>query len=234
MLPVLEDDGRAGEALDGLEDLGRAGLGHPELGEHLVDPLGLPQLLQLLVDDQLADRLADLGEAHLAVEGHQRQAQPVARLHQRGGQRAPPAAQLDDESGGVAAVEALGEGGQLGGPVRQGDPGAQHQVSAAQQGGDVGQLGRVHPAHRPVEPGGPGDDLGIGDAQRPDLQDLRDRHGQGGGGCGRRGVRTDDVVGDGGRGPTCGRLRQIGAHVTPFTRGVPCNRSTIDVVNGVD
>ena len=179
VLGVLDDDRARGQPLHRLEDLDRTGQTVAELGEGLVDPLGLPQLGELPVDDPLADLLRQRGEARLLAEHDQWQPVPFAGVDQRRRRRGrPPAAELDDQAHAVDVDELLDEGHQRGFVVvgRQAGAHRQQQVAGAQQLTDVGPLGGVDPADRPVHAGPAGDHLGRGAAEGGQRQRLLERH----------------------------------------------------------
>ncbi len=112
---------------------------------------------QQLVDDPRVHRLGDLDERHLAAQLHQRHRPRLGGGHQRGRQRpGVPAAELDGQPRHADARQRRDVIGEPGRRLGQRDPGRQHQLAAAQQPSDVGQLERVHPADGHVEPPGPG------------------------------------------------------------------------------
>src|ERR1039457_6463908 len=169
---------RAGSAADGQrrplpEDLAGSRAGHGQVGEHLMQPGGRPQLRELILDDQGVDRLGDRDERDLLLEDDQRQPVILRRLDEAGRQAAGiPAAQLDRhrthaDSGEVGDVR-IQQRRRLG----QRDPGGQHQLAAAQQPRRVGQLDRVHPAHRRVQPPGTPPDAGPPSPDSVERQDL--------------------------------------------------------------
>ena len=87
------------------------------------------------------------------VEHDQRQAVLLGGLDHLGGQLADePAAQLDDQPGGADGGELGDVVGELARVVGQGDARGEHQLAAAQQLRDVGDLADVHPPHLGVEP----------------------------------------------------------------------------------
>ena len=75
-----------------------------------------------------------------------------------------------------ALVEAAGERRQVVGAVRQCDARAEHQVAAAQQGSDVDELRRVHPAHLTTQARGAGEHERAGAAQGRHGQGIPDGH----------------------------------------------------------
>jgi hypothetical protein len=170
----LEDHGRTGQPLGRGQDLGRAGLGDAQLGEGVVHALCRPELGQLLVDEAFADRLGHGGEAHLAPQRHQREAAVLALRHQGGRQRRPAPTQLHEQPGRPGVGEAGREPGQPLVVRGERDAGRHHQVAAAQQRADVGQLGGVHPPDLPVEVVGAGQHLGVGAAHGGHLQHVAD------------------------------------------------------------
>ena len=137
-----------------------------------MDALGGPQLGQLLVDQPLADGLRDRREPRLAPQRHQREPAPLALVDQGGRQGRPPSAQLDHQAGRAGLHQAGDEPGQRLVVVAQRDAGRQHQVAAAQQRPDVGELGGVHPAHLAVELPGTGEDFRVGPAHRRHLEHV--------------------------------------------------------------
>ena len=147
----LEDDGGAREPLRRGQDLGRAGLGDAQLGEGVVHPFGCPQLGQLRVDELFADGLGDGREAYLPPQRDQREAALLALGDQGGRERRPATAELDEQARGLGLGEADREAGEPFVVVGQRDAGRHHQVAAAQQRPDVGQLGGVHPPDLPVQ-----------------------------------------------------------------------------------
>ena len=170
---VLQDDGAAGQQRRLPEDLAGSRAGHGQVGEHLMQPGGRPQLRELILDDQGVDRLGDRDERDLLLEDDQRQPVILRRLDEAGRQAAGiPAAQLDRhrthaDSGEVGDVR-IQQRRRLG----QRDPGGQHQLAAAQQPRRVGQLDRMHPAHRRVQPPGTRHDAGPPSPDSVERQDL--------------------------------------------------------------
>jgi len=113
------------------DDLLRRGPRHRQLGEHLVQALGDPQLVELGIDDPGVHRLGDLDERDLMLEGDERQRRSLGRVDQRGRQRPGVApAKLHGQPGHAD----LGQFGHVGGQqpvvVGQRDPGAEHQLAA--------------------------------------------------------------------------------------------------------
>jgi len=155
MRQVFQDQRPAREQGRLAEDLGGPGAGHGQVGEHLVQPGRGPQLLQLVVDDQGVHGLGDLDERDLAGEDDQGQPAVLGGRDERRGQ---PARVLAAEFDGEGAHAHPGQAGHVGADerllVRQRDPGGEHQLAAAQQPGRVGELDRVYPADRPVQPAG--------------------------------------------------------------------------------
>ena len=150
--------------------------GHGQVGEHLVQPGRGPQLVQLVVDDQGVHGLGDLDERDLAGEHDQRQPPVLSGRDERGGQAAGVlTAQLDREG----AHPHRGQLGHVGAEqrfrVRQGYPGGEHQLAAAQQPGRVGELDRVHPADRGVQPAGRRHHLRVPPPHRVEPQHFRHR-----------------------------------------------------------
>ncbi len=110
---------------------------------------------QQFVDDPRVDGLGDLDERHLAAQFHQRDRALLGGPHERGRQRPRvPAAKLDGQARHADVSQRRDVPGEFRGRVRQRDPGGEHQLAAAQQPPDVGQLDRVHPADGHVEPPG--------------------------------------------------------------------------------
>ena len=64
------------------------------------------------------------------------------------------AAKLNDQARDAHLGQRRDVRGQLGRRLRQRDPGGEHELATAQQPPDIGQLKRVHPADRRVEPRG--------------------------------------------------------------------------------
>ncbi len=136
---VLQDDraarqrGRLGDHFLG----GRAG--HGQLGEHLVQPLGRPQLGELGVDDPGVHGLSDLDELGLPLQHDQRQPVVTGGRDQRGRQ-APGVARAElDRQAADADRGKLGHiPAQPGRVVGQRDPGGQHELAAAQQVSGLG------------------------------------------------------------------------------------------------
>ena len=170
VLLVLQHHRRGREATRGGEDLRRAGLGHAELGEGVVDPLGLAQGSELLVDEALPDDLREGREAHLAPQGDQRQPEVLAGRDHRGGDPLPAASELHEQAHRVGLGEAAHESREGLGVLRQRDARREQQVAAAQQRTDVGELGGVHPAHGAVQPPVSGQHLRVGAPDHGHLQ----------------------------------------------------------------
>ena len=82
------------------------------------------------------------------------------------------AAQLDDQPADPDLGQLGDVGAQPPGLVRQRDAGGEHQLAAAQQVGDVGHLGAVHPAHAGVEPVRAGDDAWLAAPYRVQTQHV--------------------------------------------------------------
>ena len=173
VLRALEDHGRPGEPLRGGQDLGRAGLGDAQLGEGVVHALGLPQLGELLVDQPLADGLRDGREPDLPAQRDQRQ--PALLALRRPGRPAAPTTAGPARRPGRPRRTPPGSPtnrGQRLVVVGQRDAGRQHQVAAAQQRADVGELGGVHPADLAVERRGAREHLGVRAADGGHLQHV--------------------------------------------------------------
>jgi hypothetical protein len=173
---VFQDDRRAGQRGRLRDDLGRLGSLDGQLGEPLVDLLGRAQLGELGVDDHGVDGLGDPHELGRAVQLDQRQAEPLGGLHhdrRYPGDVGP--AQLDHQPAGAHLGQLRDEATQALVVAGQADPGRQDQLAAAQQRSDVGHLGDVHPAHRPVEAAFTGDDPGGAVANRVEGQHIPNR-----------------------------------------------------------
>ncbi len=136
--------------------------------------LGRAQLGELLVDEPLADGLGDGREPYLPAQRDQRESALLALLDQGGRQRRPAPAQLDEQAGRIGVHQAAHEPGQRLVVVGQRDAGRHHQVAAAQQRPDVGELGGVHPADLAVEQGGARQHLGVRAADGGHLQHVGD------------------------------------------------------------
>jgi hypothetical protein len=140
-----------------------------------VHPLGGAQLGDLGVDDLAVHRLGDAHVPRLARERHQRQPVLLGRVDQRAGQLvAPVPDQLDHQAGGADPGQVGDVPGQRRAVVGQRDAGRQHQLAAAQQVRDVGDLGDVRPAHRRVQPGRARDDVRAALAQHRQREHLGD------------------------------------------------------------
>ncbi len=175
------------------QHLGRRGALDRQLGEDLVQLLGGTQLLKLDVDDAGVHRLGDLHERCLAGEHDDRQPVLLRRLDHDLRQLAhEPAAQLNDQPGGADGGELADVVGELVGVFRQGHARGEHQLAAAEQLGDVGDLADVHPPHLGVEPVGARDharaapahglqseDVGDGGEHGPSLSDQPVRTAEG-------------------------------------------------------
>ena len=159
MRQVGQDHRPSGQGRRLLDDFLRRGPGDRKLGEHLVQALRDAQLVELGIDDPGVHRLGDLDERHLMLECDQRQSRTRSRGDQRSRQRpgvAPP--ELHGQPGHADVGQFGDVGGQQPFVVGQGDPGAEHQLPAPEQAGHVGELDRVHPPDRRIQPVGPGHD----------------------------------------------------------------------------
>ena len=155
MRQVGQDHRPSGQGRGLPDDLLRRGPGHRQLGEHLVQALGDPQLVELGIDDPGVHRLGDLDERDLALERDQRQPGLLGRGDQRARQRPGVApAELHGQPGHADVGQFGHVGGQQPLVVGQRDPGAEDQLAAPQQPGHVGELDRVHPADRRIQPVG--------------------------------------------------------------------------------
>ncbi len=150
-------------------------LGDPATAEQglrtaAVDLLGPLEQRVVAVDDLGVDLLRHGHEGDLAVQLDQRQPGRPRRLHE--GRREPgeARAQLDHQRRDPPVREAAYEGPLLGGPGAQPQAGGQQQLPALEQGCDVRDLARVHPAHGPAQPVGTGHDLRQPAAQPGQLQ----------------------------------------------------------------
>jgi len=93
---VGQDHRPAGQDRGLPHDLVRRRARHGQFGEDLVQPLGGAQFLQLSVDDHGVDRLGDLDEGNLPLEGDQGQAALGRGADQHRRQRpGVPAAEFD-------------------------------------------------------------------------------------------------------------------------------------------
>ncbi len=129
------------------DDLVRRRARDGQLGEDLVQPLGGAQFLQLGVDDHGVDRLGDLDEGNLALEGDQGQAAVGSGTDQHRWQRPHvPAAEFDRQRAHPGPGQVRRVPGQQGRLGRQRDPGGQHELAALQQVRRVRKLEHVHPA----------------------------------------------------------------------------------------
>jgi hypothetical protein len=173
---VLEDDGLPGHPGRLPDDLARVGPLDGQLGEGLVDLLGRPELGELRVDDPGVDGLGDGDEPGLAVERDEGEGPALGGAREGGRQRrAVPAAELDDQTGRPDVVEVRDVRREVRVVGRQGDPGREDELAAAEQPGDVDELAHVRPPDPTVEPGGAGDDLGATLADGGQLEDLAHR-----------------------------------------------------------
>ena len=122
-----------------------------------------------------ADGLGDGRETYLPPQRDQGEAALLALGDQGGRERRPATAELDEQARDLGVGEADREAGEPFVVVGQRDAGRHHQVAAAQQRPDVGQLGGVHPPDLPVQRTGAGEHHRVGAAHGGHLQHVGDR-----------------------------------------------------------
>jgi hypothetical protein len=113
-----------------------------------VQALGGAQFLELGVDDQGVDRLGDLDEGNLALEGDQGQAESRRGPDERPGQRPHEApAEFDRQRAHPGPGQVRRVPRQQGRIGRQRDPGGQHELPALQQVRRVREFEDMNPAN---------------------------------------------------------------------------------------
>ncbi|GAA2922571.1 hypothetical protein GCM10010524_60240 [Streptomyces mexicanus] len=170
----LQEHRVAGEVGEDAQHLRHSATAEQRLGAAAVHLLGALQQRVVAVDDLGVDLLGDRHERHLAVQLHQWQTRAAGGLHQRGRQPREARAQLHHQRGDAALGQGAHERPLVGGAGAQAVTGGQQQLTALEQGGDVGHLAGVHPAHRAAESVGAGEDLRQAAAQAGQLQGAAD------------------------------------------------------------
>ncbi len=107
------------------------------------------------------DLLGQLGEGEGPVQDDHRQSAPLGGPAHHLGRRREGPSEAEYDGGGLRPVQRLDVLGLLGLVAGQEHAGGEHHLAAAEHHADVGGLGDVHPAHRPVELPGPGHHLGL-------------------------------------------------------------------------
>ncbi len=166
----LQAEGIAGEDGEQPQHLGGAPAAQQHVPAAAQDLVGPAQQRVVAVDDLGVDGLGDRDVGDLAVQLDQRQTALPGAVDHRRGQRVESRAELHDESGDLAVGELTDEGALVRRPGAQPQAGGQQQLTALEQRGDMRHLARMDPAHRPVQPVLPGQDLRQPTPQRGQLQ----------------------------------------------------------------
>jgi hypothetical protein len=144
---ALEDDRAVGELAHLLHHVAGRGPG-PQAVECPVHALFDPQGGEALVEDVAVHGLGDRHERHLPLEGDEGEAAALGCLHEDPGHLRVPADQLDAQCAHTGRRQVLDVALQASVVVGKGDARRQQELAAAEQRGDVGHLGDVHPANR--------------------------------------------------------------------------------------
>ncbi len=174
MHQVLQDDRAAAHLRRRAHHVLGSRAAQRQRGERLVDPLGPAHRVGLAAEDEGVDDLRDLQEVDVPREGDQGQTPGAAGLDEGVGRPVVPPYQFDDQGGSADLGEFVDVPADTRGVVGQGHARGQDQLAALEEGRRVRQLGDVHPAHRPVQLGQSGDDLGLPGGQDGQGQDIGD------------------------------------------------------------
>ncbi len=205
----FQEDRVATEVGQDAQDLGDSAAAEQGLRAAAVDLLGLLEQRVVAVDDLGVDLLGDRDERHLAVQLDEGESGRPGRLDEGRGEAGEARAQFDDQGRDAALGEGADERALFRGARAEAVARGQEEFAALEEGGDVRDLARVHPAHGPLEAVGAREDLRQPAAQPGQLQ--RPLNGDAGALAVECAVRTAVHAADG----TCGN-----APGTSWARGV--------------